>query len=296
MFTTQFIENRLSNSFLIPVLMLMLVGYGSIGYAEGSSSNSPTKPASEVNRIIEIDVGKLRVVHTEDGRTMYVSENGRYAIVGDFFDMWQRRRIVNMDDLTRTVRTMDLKGAGFDVEKAVKFSLGKGEQRVTIFVDPGCGWCHRLIEEVNHDLTLQQAYTFDFVVVSVLGGQSVRLAQIFSCSTEKDEKKRLEAFLGGEDTIMKMPQQASGVCDLTDYQQTASASRQLSIKSVPLIIAPDGRFVKGKPKSLLGFLQGTDTNDGQELSIKQGLKPTVVDPQYVEIVEKAVQKKSANLE
>lgn len=290
MFTTKLLEHRFSNSVFRTLSIALIFAYGSNAFAE--AIQSPTKKAAEVNRIIEIDVGKLKAIHADDGRTMYVSENGRYAIVGDFFDMWQRRRITDMDDLARTVRTMDLKGAGFDVQKAVKFSVGLGDQHVTAFVDPNCGWCHRLIKEINQDQNLLDTYTFDFVVVPVLGGQSVRMAQIFSCSTETDETKRLNAFQGGEETILTMPQPASGVCDLSNFQHTASAARQLGITSVPLIIAPDGRFVNGKPQSLESFLLGDETNGGRDLPVQTHLKATIVAPQQVETVSNALQKTS----
>lgn len=244
-----------------------------------------------IERIIEIEADKIRAIHSADGRTIYMIDNGRYVIVGDFFDMWQRRRISNMDDLARSVRTMDLKGAGFEMDKAVKFSLGEGKPHVTVFVDPNCGWCHRLIDEVKTDKGLLANYTFDFIVVPVLGGQSVRLSQIFSCTTEKDQVKRMEAFQTGEEAILKLPQPEDGVCDLTNYQTTASSARILGIDSVPLIIAPDGRFAHGKPKSIEAFLKGTTSDGGADLPIPQGMKPTKLDPEKAKEIEKALKER-----
>lgn len=82
----------------------------------------------QIERIIEMDAEKIRAIRSVDGRTMFMVDNGRFVFVGDMFDMWQRKRLKTMDDIAEAVRKIDLKGAGFDLENANKFSLGKGKK------------------------------------------------------------------------------------------------------------------------------------------------------------------------
>ena len=203
----------------------------------------------QIERIIEMDAEKIRAIRSVDGRTMFMVDNGRFVFVGDMFDMWQRK--------------MDLKGAGFDLENANKFSLGKGKKQVTVFVDPQCGWCHKLIEEVSSDTALLEEYAFDFVVIPVLGPQSEKLARRFSCTSENDMQKRLEAFQKGAEGIEAMPLLEK--CDGSKYQQTRTSAEILGIHSAPLVVAHDGRFARGKPKSMAAFLSGTSSDGGKDM-------------------------------
>lgn len=217
----------------------------------------------QIERIIEMDAEKIRAIRSVDGRTMFMVDNGRFVFVGDMFDMWQRKRLKTMDDIAEAVRKIDLKGAGFDLENANKFSLGKGKKQVTVFVDPQCGWCHKLIEEVSSDAALLEEYAFDFVVIPVLGPQSEKLARLFSCTSENDMQKRLEAFQKGAEGIEALPLLEK--CDGSKYQQTRTSAEILGIHSAPLVVAHDGRFARGKPKSMAAFLNGTSSDGGKDM-------------------------------
>ena len=205
----------------------------------------------QIERIIEMDAEKIRAIRSVDGRTMFMVDNGRFVFVGDMFDMWQRKRLKTMDDIAEAVRKIDLKGAGFDLENANKFSLGKGKKQVTVFVDPQCGWCHKLIEEVSSDAALLEEYAFDFV------------ARLFSCTSENDMQKRLEAFQKGAEGIEALPLLEK--CDGSKYQQTRTSAEILGIHSAPLVVAHDGRFARGKPKSMAAFLNGTSSDGGKDM-------------------------------
>ena len=219
----------------------------------------------QIERVIEFDAQKIRAIRSADGRTMYMVDNGRFVFVGDLFDMWQKKRLKSMDDLADAVRKIDLKGVGFEIEDSNKFSLGKGEERVTVFVDPVCAWCHKLIEEVVADEKLLTDYAFDFIVIPVLGKQSEKLAHRFSCTSEKDMKKLADAFLKRKEGIEALP--ILEKCDGVKYRETKRSAEILGINSAPLVIAPDGRFARGKPESMVAFLKGTASDGGKDLTM-----------------------------
>ena len=244
---------------------------GVSGPAEKAFRNQASA-VPQIERVIEMDAQKIRVIRSMDGRTMYMVDNGRFVLVGDLFDMWQRKRLKTMDDIAQAVRTMDLKGAGFDLDHANKFTLGTGTDHVTVFVDPQCGWCHKLIDEVAADETLKAEHTFDFVVIPVLGEESERLARRFSCTSQTDPAKRFEAFQKGAEGINALPQKHD--CNGAAYFETKQSAKILGIHSAPLVVASDGRFARGKPQSMAAFLKGSMSDGGHDQRFT-ALKPAV---------------------
>lgn len=241
----------------------------------------------QIERIIEMDAEKIRAIRAVDGRTMYMVDNGRFVLIGDMFDMWQKKRLRTMDEIADAVRKMDLKGAGFELQNANKFSLGTGKDSVTVFVDPLCGWCHKLIEEVSGDKKLLESHTFDFVVIPVLGDQSEKLARRFSCTSETDMQKRFEAFQKGAEGIEALPLLEK--CDGSKFTHTKRSAEILGIRSVPLVVASDGRYARGKPKSIDAFLNGKESDGGKDIPIASPKKKLT--PEEAKAAEKSMKAK-----
>lgn len=101
------------------------------------------------------------------------------------------------------------------------------------------------------------------MVIPVLGPQSEKLARRFSCTSESDMLKRLEAFQKGAEGIEALPLLEK--CDGSKYQQTRTSAEILGIHSAPLVVAHDGRFARGKPKSMVAFLSGTSSDGGKDM-------------------------------
>lgn len=259
---------------------------GASGEAEKKFREQATA-VPQIERVIEMDAQKIRAIRSVDGRTMFMVDNGRFVFVGDMFDMWQRKRLMSMDEIADAVRKIDLKGAGFELEEANKFTLGTGKKQVTVFVDPLCGWCHKLIEEVSGDTELLKSHTFDFVIIPVLGPQSEKLARRFSCSSETDMKKRFEAFQKGVEGIEALPLKEK--CDGSQYLETKRSAEILGIHSAPLVVAPDGRFARGKPKSMAEFLNGNSSDGGKDISM--GTPKKKLTSEEAKAVEKSMKAK-----
>ncbi|HJA17140.1 MAG TPA: thioredoxin fold domain-containing protein [Candidatus Duodenibacillus intestinigallinarum] len=139
---------------------------------------------------------------------------------------------------------------------------------MTVFVDPLCGWCHKLMGEVVQDEELKQDYTFDFIVIAALGDESAQLAKRLYCA-EKVPERRFDLLLKGSEAIQALPEKSG--CKNEALQRTAFAAQVLGVKAVPFVIAPDGRFARGKPADLRKFLEGNASDGGSE-----AVKPNLV--------------------
>ena len=154
------------------------------------------------------------------------------------------------------------------IEHAVGFELTRkclGERHITAFVDPQCGWCHKLIAEINAKPELQKDYTFDFVVVPVLGQRSEMLAKKIFCA-DADDAARYRALTDGARSIEALKQKDE--CPLEVFAQTRVIAQAVGVQGVPMVISHDGRFERGKPRDLMAFLEPKPTQNAQAQQTK----------------------------
>lgn len=254
----------------------------------GQGSNpSPSNPLTlsslpKIDRIVAIPANTVRAIEGRDGRVLYLVDNGRFALVGTMVDIWNRKKLSSLDEIEDAVNHIDLTRMGFDVEKTNHIKIGNvgkrdsNESPVTIFVDPRCGWCHRLLKEIQSSPDLLEKYAFNIVVVSVLGDESKALAKRLVCAKESkegiDSRKKFQALVEGRSGLMDenlLPQIPKSECEArakkvlrnTELQQHA-----LDINSVPFVISSDKRFVRGKPQDLRAFLDENEAMKAMERS------------------------------
>lgn len=217
---------------------------------------------SPIERIVAIDANVIRAIKAKDGKMMFLVDNGRFAFVGRMVDVWNRKELSTIEDIADAVSHIDLKRVGFKLEQVNHFSIGKGEKQVVAFVDPQCGWCHKLIGEVSADPdAFLKDYTWNFVILPVLGDQSTELAKKLSCAKTTDQEEKYKAFVGGLRSINALEQKDN--CSMDEFSTTQTVAHALGIQGVPMVIAPDGRFERGKPRDLKAFLNPEATKASQ---------------------------------
>lgn len=89
----------------------------------------------------------LYTVEFEDGSIFYATEDGRYLITGDLYEVTDDRFVNRSEDVRSRHRAEVI--ANLPKEDMIVFSAN-GEQRgvVTVFTDVDCGFCRRLHLEV----------------------------------------------------------------------------------------------------------------------------------------------------
>jgi thiol:disulfide interchange protein DsbC len=205
----------------------------------------PTDPKNKLDAIVELPIKSLRAVEA-DGEIMFVSENGRFVLKGQLFDVWYKDTIdtiPQMVDVTTRIR-FDRMGANIDEYNTL--TIGHGAKQVVVFVDPLCAICHKLMKDAEK---LGRDYTFKFVVVPALGDKSNELSRRVFCAENRADA--LPAFMSN--TLETLPQQAS--CDTGRYDLTLMFAHLLDIQAVPFVVAPDGRFNYGRPAELKKWLE-----------------------------------------
>lgn len=222
---------------------------------EETQTREALAKVSPIERIVAIDADVIRAIKSQDGKIMFLVDNGRFAFVGRMVDIWNRKELSTIEDIADAVSHIDLKRMGFKIEEVNHISVGSGEKQVVAFVDPQCGWCHKLIGELNENPQYYKDYTWNFVVLPVLGDRSTDLAKKLHCAKTTNQEEKFKAFQGGMRAIEALEQKSD--CDMEAFNSTQVVARALGVQGVPMVIAPDGRFERGKPRNLKAFLEPT---------------------------------------
>lgn len=192
------------------------------------------------------------VVGEKGGKIHFLTSNGRYAFTGRMVDVWEQKEVKSVADIVATQHRVNLKNMGFVPENMNAFVVGAGNKlEATIFVDPLCEFCDKLITEARQLAASSNEYQFNFVVVPALGERSNTLAKAFFCSTESVATK-VEALLNKTLHTLAQPE----TCNTEKYDLTLMAATAIGVSGVPYLIHPDGTPTAGTPSNLLYWLQG----------------------------------------
>ena len=131
---------------------------------------------------------------------------------------------------------------------------------LNLVIAPAC-WV-QLLEEINDDSAYLKDFTFDIVILKVLGDDSGVLAEKLACARTSNQMEKFKALLGGGEAINKLEQVDK--CNRRIVKDTEVQRLALNINSVPMVITHDKRFVRGKPSDLRLFLDPEEAERARE--------------------------------
>lgn len=203
---------------------------------------------TSISDVIHLPIQGLSAVENDEGTIMFVSDNGRFAIVGELVDVWQAKTLNSMTDIQDAIEKVNLREHGIEIERLNVVSVGTGPKEVVVFVDPNCDTCTQVMADAE---ALADQYTFRFLVVPAFGDQSNELAKQLFCSKSSPDE-RYQALKTG--TIASLERKAK--CPLDYYDQTLLIAHLLSVDGVPYIMSPDDQVFRGRPANLGRWLSG----------------------------------------
>lgn len=220
--------------------------------AVASTSPLPTdlklpNPNEPLGEYVDMPIKSLKAVHTK-GRVFYVSENGRYIFSGEVYDIWRQSKLNSFEEVKLSATRIDFDKMKIDLDRLNTISIGTGSKVVTVFVDPRCDVCHKLISDINKRALLKE-YTFKLVVVPALGDESNKQARALFCA--EDKKDAFSALRSN--TLLKLKQKEE--CDTAMYDQTLLLTHFMGVEAVPYLVSHDGRQHRGRPAKIKDFLE-----------------------------------------
>lgn len=213
-----------------------------------SKQIAPGQPA--IDQLTTLPTGDMKVIDSK-GELLFMSGNGRWIIKGGtLYDAWNRKALKTVAEVDDSATRVDLAAMKIQVADFRPLSFGKGPQHITVFVDPKCPWCAKLMAMMRDTPRLGTTYTFDLLPIGMLGSESQQLTRQLGCA--KDREAAREALMREDYT---KPLEQVEKCDLTAMQKTLVLAHLLGVPGVPYLIAPDGRVQRGMPANLVDWLE-----------------------------------------
>lgn len=195
--------------------------------------------------IVELPTKNMRALK-KGNRIAFVSENGRYVIKGELIDVWQKKKLTTIEDIKDSVSRLHFGKMVYDLKDLNSFTFGQGNKAITLFTDPLCKSCKGLLKALYQ---LGEDYEVTVVIHPLLGKESAAISNRLAC-LEKSEKERRFKQSDFKDLLSKP------LCTKDTFKKTSILTSILDVHTVPLLVAPDGRFRYGIIDDVASFIQG----------------------------------------
>lgn len=177
---------------------------------------------------------------------LYVSEDGRYLVNGEMFDVQKR---TNLTEERRTAARLATLKTVDDKSMIIYPANGKAKHTVTVFTDIDCGYCRKLHQGMAEMNKLGITVRYLAYPRAGVGSDSYKKAIGVWCA--KDRNKAMDNAKNGQ------PVADVKSCDapVTNHMSLANS---FGVTGTPSMVLDDGRFVPGylPPQQLLAVLEG----------------------------------------
>lgn len=181
-------------------------------------------------------------------RVAYISEDGRYLMQGDLYDLETSR---NLTEASRASSRIDLL-ANVPADQMMVFAAADGEPKhtITIFTDIDCGYCrqfHREIEQVNN-LGIEVHYLF-YPRTGPNTDSWAKAEKVWCSGPDLRNAAMTRAKLGGE-----VPEAS---CEANPVSSHWDLGHEIGVTGTPSVIAGNGEVIGGymAPDTLLERLE-----------------------------------------
>ncbi|MGD8808010.1 MAG: DsbC family protein [Gammaproteobacteria bacterium] len=181
-------------------------------------------------------------------RVAYISQDGRYLLQGDLYDLETSR---NLTEATRAGSRVEML-AEVPEDQMMIFAAADGEPKhtITIFTDIDCGYCrqfHREIEQVNA-LGIEVHYLF-YPRTGPNTDSWAKAEKVWCIGPDERNAALTQAKLGG-----KVPEET---CDTNPVGAHWQLGHDIGVTGTPSVIAANGEVIGGylAPDQLLDRLE-----------------------------------------
>lgn len=217
-------------------------------------TNTLDKLAKEADRKIPLDdlqptpiKGVLQV--TSDLNVFYVTNDGRYLILGEIIDTTKDKNSWSLtEQAARKLRAQTL--ATVDPKDMIIFpATAKQIGVVTVFTDIDCQYCHKLQENIK-DYT-DAGLEIRYLAFPRTGPRSPSFEKAISVWCSKDKAKDYELAVSGKDI-------PKNNCDNNPVEMEFELGRKMGVNGTPTMFLENGARFGGlvDPKTLVKAIKG----------------------------------------
>ncbi|WP_338167286.1 hypothetical protein [Vibrio sp. 10N] len=230
----------------ITVLALLLVFFG----ASANDAPDPTIAFRTVEKAENIPNSRS-IVMFEKGETVVITDNPRYVVKGELFDMWKNEPVTSRLELKKSRRVMPLESLKLDSSGLFETTVNDHHDKtLTIFIDPTSDSASEQVHIINK---YASAYRLRFVFTSVEATEdSVTRLLTFACRVQSKQASQIVS------SIVQEPDSATDTtatfCLQEQVIKTYAFSQFLNISTLPTLVASNGVYSEGMPKPFIGWL------------------------------------------
>jgi thiol:disulfide interchange protein DsbC len=104
------------------------------------------RPELPIESVTSAPIPGMFAIQLEGGSVLYASNDGRYLIAGDLFEMGET--LINVSEQARDEKRKELIASVSTGDMAIFPAQGKRKAVITVFTDIDCGYCRKLHQEV----------------------------------------------------------------------------------------------------------------------------------------------------
>jgi len=175
-------------------------------------------------------------------QVIYISDNGRYMVEGDMYDLKNRVNITETRRQNGRVKAID----NINKDSFIEFKPENGDSKftVTAFTDIDCGYCRKLHKEINEYNKLGITIRYASFPRSGINSPSYYKAENVWCA--KDQQKAMTFAKSGAtlDQLKNLEKSPGKQCGdiIKQHYQTA---REVGVTGTPTLVKSDGQVIPG---------------------------------------------------
>lgn len=189
------------------------------------------------------------------GKPTFLSQNGRYVIVGAIYDLWdkQQRSLDSLQAIRNSLAIYPLEALGVSAEEMGAIDLpsksGNADtdtrEKILVYLDPLCTDCANIYKQIDE---LRDKYDFKILLVPVSGRESAKVVQEAACAQLPEQV--WDAILYQDDTkILK-----KSTCNPIAMNKRFVMWQMAGFSDSPVFIRENGRVIKGQVSDLASQL------------------------------------------
>lgn len=224
------------------LFLLILFFIPSIIIAEVNTSKSKQildklldiRPDFAFSVVSETEIDGVYKVDVQNGPTLYISENGKYFFVGDYYEVGDNG-LINLGEQAKETQRVEAV-SDLNLEEMIIFGPENPKAHVYVFTDVDCYYCQKLHQEVP-ELT-KLGIEVRYLAYPRAGVGSPVYQKMASAWCDENPNQSLTDLKAGKDISI-------AICEDNPVMAQYSLGNQLGVKGTPAIITADGKLLPG---------------------------------------------------
>lgn len=226
------------------------------GFGSASAFASPETPQQMIN---EMQANATKPEYLPKGRSviifgkqsndaLVVSDNPRWVVKGELYDMWQNKKIANLSELHEASEILPLNSIKADVNNVLSVTANSEKDlELTVFLDPFKATTPKDVETL---LKYASAYQLKFVLFTKnKSKEEVKRLFTLACDIRgQSVNKQLAIIMNQESKIDEV------ACDQEKVVGSYGLTSILGINRSPTLVASSYRYSEGLPERLTTWL------------------------------------------